>query len=60
MLTGFAILKDTMGDRVSFTYVTVDEQGKIVGDNKKESFVVLDQETKSLIEQLEAKVKERF
>lgn len=60
ILTGFAVIKDTMGDRVSFTYVTVDENGKIIDDNKKESFVVLEEEDKSLIVQLENKIKERL
>lgn len=60
ILTGFAVIKDIMGDRVSFTYVTVDENGKIIDDNKKESFVVLEEEDKSLIVQLENKIKERL
>lgn len=60
ILTGFAVVKDTVGDRISYTYTTVDTEGKITDDNKKESFVVLDQETKNLIMDLENKIKERL
>lgn len=60
ILTGFAVVKDTVGDRISYTYTTVDDQGNILDSNKKESFVVLDLEIKELVEQLESKIKERL
>lgn len=60
ILTGFAVIKDAVGNRITYTYSEVDEQGTITSSNKKESFIVLDAETKSLIEQLENKIKERL
>ena len=60
MLTGFAVMKDAMGHRITYTYSEVDEQGTITSSNKKESFVVLDEEVKNLVQQLEDKITERF
>ncbi|WP_300379912.1 hypothetical protein [Clostridium sp.] len=60
ILTGFAIVKDIVGNRISYTYTTVDEGGNIIDNNKKESFVVLDVETKSLITSLEDKINQRL
>lgn len=60
MLTGFAVIKDSVGHRITYTYSNVDEQGTITSSNNKESFVVLEAETKSLVEQLESKIKERI
>ena len=60
MLTGFAVMKDAMGHRITYTYSEVDEQGTITSSNKKESFVVLDEEVKNLVQQLEDKIAERF
>lgn len=60
ILTGFAVIKDAVGNRITYTYSEVDDQGTITSSNKKESFIVLDSETKSLIEQLENKIKERL
>lgn len=60
ILTGFAVIKDSVGHRVTYTYSNVDEQGTITSSNNKESFVVMDVEVKNLIEQLEAKILERL
>lgn len=60
ILTGFAVIKDSVGYRIAHTNSEVDEQGTIISNNNKESFIVLDAETKTLIEQLENKIKERF
>lgn len=60
ILTGFAIIKDSVGNRITYTTSEVDETGTIVSSNNKESFVVLDQETNNLIEQIEEKIKERI
>lgn len=60
MLTGFAVMKDAMGHRITYTYSEVDEQGTITSSNKKESFVILDSEVKNLVQQLEDKITERF
>lgn len=60
ILTGFAIIKDSVGHRVTYTYSEVDDQGTIISSNKKESFVVMDEEVKELIGQLETKITERL
>lgn len=60
ILTGFAIVKDSVGNRIAYTTSEVDEAGTIVSSNNKESFVVLDPETNNLIEQIEEKIKERI
>lgn len=59
-LTGFAVMTDAVGKRVAFTYSVVDESGLIVDSNKKESYVVLDEEELKLISDLEDKVKTRL
>lgn len=60
ILTGYAVIKDAVGHRITYTYSEVDEQGTITSSNKKESFIVLDVDTKNLITQLEAKIEERL
>jgi hypothetical protein len=60
ILTGFAVIKDSVGYRITHTYSEVDEQGTITSSNKKESFIVLDDDTKNLIKQLENKITERL
>lgn len=57
MLTGFAVINDTVGKRVAFTYNVVTQEGKVKEQNVKKSFIVLDDETLKIIEQLEAKIK---
>lgn len=60
LLTGFAVIHDTAGKRISYTYNKVDQTGTIKEQNTKESYMVLDDETSKLIEQLELKIKERL
>lgn len=60
ILTGFAIIKDSVGHRITYTYSEVDDQGTIISSNKKESFVVMDEEVKGLIGNLEGKITERL
>lgn len=60
ILTGFAVIKDSVGNRIAFTTSEVDETGTIVSSNNKESFIVLDSEINKLITQLEYKIKERI
>lgn len=59
ILSGFAVLNDTVGKRISYTFTEVDENGMIVKSNQKESYVVLDEETKKIIQSLEAKINEK-
>lgn len=60
ILTGFAVIKDAVGHRITYTYSEVDEQGTITSSNKKESFIVIDLDLKSLVQQLEDKIAERI
>lgn len=60
LLSGFAVVNDNVGKRISYTYTEVDETGNVLKQNVKESFLVLDKETKAIIEQLENKIKERL
>lgn len=60
ILTGFAIIKDSVGHRITYTYSEVDDQGTIISSNKKESFVVMDEEVKELVGQMESKITERL
>ena len=60
LLSGFAVINDTIGKRISYTYTEVDETGNILKQNVKESFLVLDDETKTFIDQLENKINERL
>lgn len=60
ILTGFAVIKDSVGNRITYTTSEVNGTGTIVSSNNKESFIVLDAETIELIEQLENKIKKRF
>lgn len=60
ILTGFAVIKDNVGNRITYTTSEVDEKGTIVSSNNKESFIVLDNDTNNLISQLENKIKERI
>ena len=60
VLTGFAVIKDNVGNRITYTTSEIDEQGTIVSSNNKESFIVLDQATNELISNLETIIKERI
>ncbi len=60
ILTGYAVIKDSVGYRITYTYSEIDEKGTITSSNKKESFVVLDADTKNLIEKLGNKITERL
>ena len=60
ILTGFAVIKDSVGHRITYTYSNVDQEGNIASSNNKESFVVMEKEIKNLIGQLETKILERL
>ena len=60
VLTGFAVLNDRNGKRITYTYDVVDETGSITESNNKESYIVLDEETKSAVSALEQLVENRM
>lgn len=57
LLGGMAIINDSIGKRITFSYSEVDEGGNLIERNKKKSYMVMDEETLGIIEQLEEKVK---
>ena len=60
LLTGFAVINNRNGKMISYTYDVVDEKGNLKDSNKKESYVVLDEETKTAVEGLEQLVESRM
>lgn len=60
VLTGFAVVKDAVGNRITFTTTEIDDNGTITSSNNKESFIVIDSETNKIISSLEEKIKERI
>lgn len=57
LLTQIAIVNDTTGKkRVAFSYDVVDGSGETTKSNQRKSFIVMDDETQSLLNQLEEKV----
>ena len=59
LLTQIAIVNDTTGKkRVAFSYDVVDANGDTAKSNQRKSFLVMDPEVQSLLEQLESKVTE--
>ena len=42
-LTGIAIITTGEGERISFTYTTLDSEGNIISPNNKSNFIVLDE-----------------
>lgn len=49
-LTSFLVLNVNGGDRISYTYDTINNDGEIEASNTKESFVVNDSELTSHVE----------
>ena len=60
ILTGFAVINDRNGKRITYTYDIVDERGNIQDSNKKESYVVMDKDTKNAVVELESIVETRM
>ena len=60
ILTGFAVLNDRNGKRITYTYDVVDETGSVTESNNKEGYIVLDEETKSAISALEQLIENRM
>lgn len=59
-LTGFAVITDSVGKRIAYTYTTLSKDGVVTDSNAKESFVVIDDDTLDLISKLEDKVNLRL
>lgn len=60
ILTGFAVINDRNGERITYTYDEVDDLGNITKSNVKESYLALEQETKDAIANLRALIEVRM
>ncbi len=60
IMTGFAVINDRNGERITYTYDEVDDLGNITKSNIKESYLVLDQDTKDAISSLKTLVEARM
>ena len=60
ILTGFAVVKDAIGNKIVYTITEVDESGTVISSNDKKTYFVMDEDTNNIIGQLEDKIKEKF
>ena len=60
IITGIAVLTTAEGKRITYSYSKIDKNGAIVESNIKKSFILMEQDTINLVEQLEEKVKEHL
>ncbi len=60
LLTSFAYIKTRNGGRIAYTYDTSDEKGNIKDENIKESFLVVEDEYKQAIGELEQLIENRM
>lgn len=61
LLTNITILNDSSGEkRISYTYNLYNDDGSIKKENIKESYIVLDDPTKNIINELETKINEKM
>lgn len=51
-LSSFMVLEVNGGDRISFTYDVIDDEGNLTDSNQKESFFVINDDVKSHIESI--------
>jgi hypothetical protein len=60
IVTGFAVINDRNGERITYTYDEVDDKGNILKSNVKESYLALEQETKDAIAVLRGIIEARM
>lgn len=60
ILTGFAIINDRNGERVTFTHDEVDDKGNLINSNVKQSFIALDDDIKLKIADLRTIIETRM
>lgn len=58
VLTSFTNLKTGEGERVSYTYSTLDDDGNVVAQNKRGNFVALDSDLKAHLAAVNAYITE--
>ena len=59
-LTGFAVVNCEVGKKIAFTYSVLDDSGNITKSNTKESFVVMDEPTLTIIQTIEDNINTRI
>lgn len=60
IVTGFAVINDRNGERITYTYDEVDDKGNILKSNVKESYLAMDAETKDAIAALRGIIEARM
>ena len=59
-LSGVAVVTTAEGERVSYTYMELDDNGNITSQNNRGSFVALDEDFRAAITTLKNAVTERL
>ncbi len=59
VLTSFIALNTGEGERISFTYSEVNEDGTIVSQNNKKNFLVLDSSLKNNLNEIKKYIEEK-
>lgn len=59
-LTSFTHFKTGEGDRISFTYSEIKENGELLDQNNKGNFIVLDDEVQNQINAIEQFITENY
>lgn len=60
IITGFAVIKDSLGKKIAYTSSEVDEDGKVINSNVKQSFVVVDETLLDAIKIIENDINNRL
>lgn len=60
MLTSFTTFVSGEGQRISYTYSNVDESGKLVSQNNRENFIVMDSDVMEHINAINAYIFNRM
>ena len=59
-LTSFTKLTTGEGTRIAFTFSEVDDRGKLVSQNNKGNFILVDDEIKAKVDDIEKFINENF
>lgn len=60
ILTGFAVINDSLGKKIAYTSTEVDNTGMVIKSNMKQSFAVIDQTLLDAIKIIEKDINERL
>ena len=59
-LQGFSVVNSAVGKQIAYAYSVVGEDGILEKSNVKSSYVVMDEDEKNLISQLEEKINNKL